>query len=190
MFVLYSNAQYAGLHAREHLSPAVGLFLLYNYAIRSNLGPLLNFHILTMANPDGYDYSLTNGPNDWRKNRQTYPGNECVGVDLNRNFGFHWGESGTSNDSCSDIYGGPKPFSELESKAIRDYLENLPELPTLAVDIHAYGNELLFPFGFAKRKFPKNINEILTLGNKAVVKVPKMVLKHAASNCKFSLSKV
>ena len=27
----------------------------------------------------------------WRKNRSRQYGSKCVGVDLNRNWGFHWG---------------------------------------------------------------------------------------------------
>lgn len=38
--------------------------------------------------------------------------------DLNRNFDFHFGESGSSNDICSEIYGGPTAFSEPESRSV------------------------------------------------------------------------
>ena len=27
----------------------------------------------------------------WRKNRNKFHGTDCVGVDLNRNWGVHWG---------------------------------------------------------------------------------------------------
>ena len=66
----------------------------------------LNFHILPIANPDGYIYTWSNQSNIdirlWRKNRNTsriddattyregYSVADCVGVDLNRNFDFHW----------------------------------------------------------------------------------------------------
>jgi murein tripeptide amidase MpaA len=50
----------------------------------------LNIHILPMANPDGYEYSRNNDRH-WRKNRGINPGSTCKGVDLNRNWGFHWG---------------------------------------------------------------------------------------------------
>jgi len=33
----------------------------------------------------------------------------CYGVDTNRNWDFHWGEGGTSPDTCSDIYRGSSP---------------------------------------------------------------------------------
>ena len=66
----------------------------------------LNFHILPIANPDGYEYTWSNQSNIdirlWRKNRNVTwldgainydtrpPDSNCVGVDLNRNFDYHW----------------------------------------------------------------------------------------------------
>lgn len=46
-------------------------------------------HILPVANPDGYEYSHT-GQRLWRKNRKLNWGATCVGVDLNRNWGYKW----------------------------------------------------------------------------------------------------
>ncbi len=71
-----------------------------------NFKEKLNFHILPIANPDGYEYTWSNQSNTnirlWRKNRNVTcldgainydtrpPDSDCVGVDLNRNFDFHW----------------------------------------------------------------------------------------------------
>jgi protein MpaA len=44
------------------------------------------------------------------------------GVDLNRNFGFHW--SG-SEPRSSGYYAGPRPFSEPESRAVRRLVERI-----------------------------------------------------------------
>ena len=49
----------------------------------------------------------------------------CEGVDLNRNFDYHWGDAeneGTSLDPCHETYAGPKAFSEPETRAISDYI--------------------------------------------------------------------
>lgn len=43
-----------------------------------------------------------------------------MGVDLNRNFPYKWGEKNFPNvfDPCDEEYGGDKPFSEPETQAI------------------------------------------------------------------------
>lgn len=56
----------------------------------------------------------------WRKNRSRY--GECVGVDLNRNFSYGFGEKGeegSSEDPGNIFFRGPKPFSELETTAVK-----------------------------------------------------------------------
>uniref|UniRef100_A0A1I8BTT3 ShKT domain-containing protein n=1 Tax=Meloidogyne hapla TaxID=6305 RepID=A0A1I8BTT3_MELHA len=60
----------------------------------------------------------------WRKNRspthcvrdQWGRNRCCKGVDLNRNFDFHFKESGSSDDPCSEIYQGKHAFSEPEAR--------------------------------------------------------------------------
>ena len=83
-----------------------------------------------------YEYSHSTD-RFWRKNRS--PGTRtisslfkrCYGVDLNRNFGFHWGDYSSSlfkdhrtgsQLSCVETYSGPKSFSEKETKAIKDFV--------------------------------------------------------------------
>ena len=50
-----------------------------------------DIYFLVITNPDGYDYSRR-VDSMWRKNlrdsHKTY--DDCFGVDLNRNFGYHW----------------------------------------------------------------------------------------------------
>ena len=83
-----------------------------------------------------YEYSHTTN-RLWRKNRagsnsplgQILP--VCAGVDLNRNFGHHWGtlsldpRVGTKM-LCLETYMGSKPFSEKESRAIRRFIMSQP----------------------------------------------------------------
>ncbi|UCH88597.1 MAG: hypothetical protein JSV49_10135 [Thermoplasmata archaeon] len=85
--------------------------------------------IVPMVNPDGVAYAHaqveageTNIDNLWRKNREpnvnpatgrpypeTVAGNNMWGTDLNRNYGFHWGEYGQQSyfDPTSEDYIGP-----------------------------------------------------------------------------------
>ena len=76
-----------------------------------------------MLNPDGYEYSRTDD-RMWRKNRAPVKGSKCVGVDLNRNFDKAFGVH-SSDDPCDEDYRGSEPFSEPESSAFRDYIQNL-----------------------------------------------------------------
>ena len=110
-------------------------------------------------------------------------------MDLNRNFGFKHGFSGTEmEDKCSDVFGGHKAFTARESKAVRDYVDGLPRTPILGLDIHSYHNWLLYPYGYKRDVFPDNVDEIRALGMKAAKAVKGMVAKPAAElgrNCFF-----
>ena len=102
------------------------------------------------VNPDGYLYNEKNHPDGgglWRKNRRR---NEdgTFGVDLNRNYGFKWGYDnlGSSAVPESEVYRGPAAFSEPETQAIR-YL-CLQHNFKIALNYHAYGNFLIYPYGY------------------------------------------
>jgi murein tripeptide amidase MpaA len=51
----------------------------------------VNFVILPVANPDGYEFSHTSD-RSWIKNRRQVS-LSCFGVDLNRNFQYHFSAS-------------------------------------------------------------------------------------------------
>ncbi len=50
----------------------------------------------------------------------TYCGKNKIdsGVDLNRNYGYHFGGSNEDLETCSETYRGPTSFSESETIAI------------------------------------------------------------------------
>ena len=51
------------------------------------------------------------------------PVDTCFGIDLNRNFDFHWNNSGgASAAGCSGYFRGAKPFSEPESRNIEAFV--------------------------------------------------------------------
>jgi len=117
---------FKGTHAREWISPATVSYIVRqlvenraNYTFANNV----DFYILPVVNPDGYEYSRS-GNRLWRKNRNKN-NTKCVGVDLNRNFGYKWGGAGASKDPCQETYAGPGPFSEPESQAVRDFVTTL-----------------------------------------------------------------
>ena len=95
----------------------------------------------------------------WRKNRQVNTNSSCKGVDLNRNFGYHWGESGVSFNPCSDIFCGTGAYSSLETQNIKAYVEKLEPVPTLGNVMHSYSQLWLWPYGYASEAFPDNWEE-------------------------------
>jgi hypothetical protein len=73
------------------------------------------------------------------------------GVDINRNYGFHWKASSFETISGPSSHGS-KPFSEPETRIIAKLLNE--SRPELFVDVHSGANALLRPFGYAWRDIP------------------------------------
>ena len=74
-----------------------------------------------VSNPDGYEYTFTEGNRLWRKNLHDNDGDGQItnidGVDPNRNFPTDWGldDEGSSPDFASETYRGPAAASEPET---------------------------------------------------------------------------
>lgn len=104
------------------------------------------------ANPDGYQFTFTEGNRLWRKNLRDNNGNGEIGqgdgVDPNRNFDAHWNydNDGSSGNPNSETYRGPSPASEPEIKAAQDLLGRIPF--RFVVNYHSAAELLLFPDGW------------------------------------------
>jgi carboxypeptidase T len=141
-------------HAREPMSLSQLVFymwyLLENYGKDPEITYLLNereLYFVPCLNPDGYVYNQTTNPQGGgmhRKNRRNI-GTSNKGVDLNRNYAYGWGTTGTSMDVNSDIYPGTGPFSEPETQAIRWLAQHVDF--EIALNAHTYGMDLLYPIG-------------------------------------------
>jgi carboxypeptidase T len=150
-------------HAREAIGGSSMLFLMQylceNYTTDQRVRDLVNnreIYIVPCFNPDGWEYNRTHGGagSGWRKNRSDNPGS-TFGVDLNRNWGIDWGNCGApiigpsescgTNDPSSDTYYGSSPFSEPETRAIRDF--TFSHHLTAMLDQHSYGPYYSLPFG-------------------------------------------
>jgi len=128
--------------------------LLSNYGTNPQVTKYLDeveFTIVPMVNPDGYEYSWTTN-RLWRKNRKRN-NDGSYGVDLNRNWNDHWGGAGSSSDPRSDIYHGTGPFSEPESKSSSSYLGGLSNV-LAAIDFHSYSQLVLRPYGWTTANCP------------------------------------
>lgn len=143
-----------GHHAREHVSVEMALkvveFLLEGY--KSNDSRIVSLvksreiHIIPLVNPDGTEFDISdNKYHMWRKNRK---GNKdgSFGVDLNRNYGYQWGTGGSSSKPSSDIYMGPEPFSEPETRVIKQFIEAHENI-TILVTFHTFSKLILYPWG-------------------------------------------
>jgi len=113
----------------------------------------IHFVLMPIVNPDGYyikEFKQTqiialhhftinylifrytySHENDrlWRKNRVETSTNNCIGVDLNRNWNYDWYSINSDKNYCSENYQGTAPNSELEIKAIiRFIMKNLTKI--------------------------------------------------------------
>jgi hypothetical protein len=125
--VLYVGAQ----HAREWITPEMVRRLMHHYLDSYGSDPeitkILNtteLWFVPVANPDGYDFSFTDGSRLWRKNLADNDGDGSItgndGVDLNRNYPTKWGwdNEGSSPNTASATYRGTEPGSEPETQAL------------------------------------------------------------------------
>ncbi len=147
-------------HAREPASLSQLVFymwyLLENYDSDPEIKSILDnteLYFVPVINPDGYLYNEKTDPNGggfWRKNRKN-----SYGIDLNRNYDYYingdpnngiWGGLGASNDTNSDVYHGPAPFSEVETQAMKWFVEQHDFI--MAFNNHTSGDLLLYPFGY------------------------------------------
>lgn len=143
------------IHAREWISPSVVLHnfkmtveelattdTLYTDRLTDNCA----IYFIPVTNPDGYIYTWTT-QRLWRKNRRQVT-TSVYGVDLNRNYGYQWGNNnGSSGNPSSETYRGTAPFSEPETQAVRDLSNSLPNVKGF-IDYHSYGQHILWPWSY------------------------------------------
>ncbi|MEV6495053.1 M14 family metallopeptidase, partial [Actinoplanes sp. NPDC051633] len=153
--VLYAGAQ----HAREWITPEMNRRLMHHYVDNYGTDPaitqLLNtteVWILPVANPDGYDFTFTEGNRLWRKNLRDNNGDGQItvgdGVDLNRNFAEKWGfdNEGSAEDPADDTYRGPSPMSEPETKALNRLFQRIGF--EFFINYHSAAELLLYGLGW------------------------------------------
>jgi len=133
------------IHAREWVGHELALKFISYMAENQDVDPVLEksltestMYMVPCLNPDGYEYSRKHF-SFWRKNRRkNHDGS--IGVDLNRNFSIGFKKQ---LNTSSNVYGGEEPFSEEETRAIKEFVDTHENI-TIAFDYHSQGN-VFFP---------------------------------------------
>ena len=125
-------AQYA-IHAREYITTYIAMMQAADFATRGKRGTV---YFIPAVNPDGIAEAIC-GDKTYKANARR--------VDLNVNFDAKWGE-GEKNVryKASENYIGEYPFSESETKALRDF--TLYVKPDITVSYHSKGEEIYWEF--------------------------------------------
>ncbi|TKR70059.1 hypothetical protein L596_022127 [Steinernema carpocapsae] len=177
------------LHSREWVGCSTMLYIIneltQNAANYTNLLDNLDIYILPVANPDGY--WLTWGPlRFWRKTFSgpyiAEDGSQCYGVDPNRNFAFKFRVAGFEDDPCSETFPGITAFSEPEPRLIADFLAANNDSIKAYIDVHAYGELFMYPYGYAK-VYPNdlsNLNKVASEATTAINAVHGAQFKHGS----------
>lgn len=85
------------------------------------------------------------------------------GVDLNRNYNFHWYGSGSSSDRRSDLYRGPSPDSEPEVQALEKFL--FQHDFRYALSLHSGIFAIIMPWGYDLNAIPPHYGEFNAVMN-------------------------
>jgi hypothetical protein len=106
---------------------------------------------------DDETINILTHPNEYRRKNCRFPageGGSCLqpafglasaGVDPNRNYGGFWGGPGASGDPTNETYWGTGPFSEPETKNVRELVSSR-QVTTLITN-HTFSNLVLRPPG-------------------------------------------
>lgn len=124
--------QYA-IHAREYLTALLALKHIADFYERGYNGKV---YFIPLVNPDGVKIA--------EYENVLYKANGR-GVDLNVNFDAHWGKGEQNKRVVGDSdYIGEYPFSEPETRALRDF--TLLVKPDATISYHAKGEEIYWEF--------------------------------------------
>eukprot|EP00826_Nyctotherus_ovalis_P045762 TRINITY_DN5095_c0_g4_i2.p1 TRINITY_DN5095_c0_g4~~TRINITY_DN5095_c0_g4_i2.p1 ORF type:complete len:240 (+),score=44.06 TRINITY_DN5095_c0_g4_i2:526-1245(+) len=150
------------MHARELLSLSTHIYFIARviYSALKNetdtveLLASTNLYFVPIVNVDtlayiSEEFRKTKKIPLARKNRHAYEQKSCmsmddIGVDLSRNFGFRYGQEGSSSDPCDEEFRGSGAFSEPESQAIKRFVDTHRNVKA-SVDYHTYGNVYILP---------------------------------------------
>ena len=146
--------------------------LLGNSQRHFNLIDKLDWYFMPVMNPDGYVHSEKD--RCWRKSRSCI---DCpigeIGVDLNRNWGYKWNLG--DDQPCHETYRGPEPFSEIETRNVRDFILAHKDKIKFFNTLHSFGQYILLPWSYTNEPptYPtyNRTFELAQKGNEALRKI-------------------
>lgn len=158
-----------GIHAREWISVSTVCYIIYTLLSQYNVQnkemqylSRLDFLIIPVFNPDGYNYTWTND-RLWRKNRQHTSTSHCLGIDIDHSFDYQW--IGGQTLPCSEDYSGEFPFDAIEAYHWDKYINEWKSEYNIYgyLDIHSYSQEVLYPYGYSCDALPRDLENLLEL---------------------------
>ncbi len=181
----------SAIHAREMSTAELTLryteYLLSRYQTDPDVHWLLDEHtivIVPFVNPDGRKIAEQGSSFTQRKNRNTVDTSGCsgvnVGIDLNRNSSFHWGEVDSPNgDRCGQTWPGVSAASEPEVATLQQWIRGVfadqrgpndtdpapADTTGVYISIHSYSDLVLWPYGHSAQLAP-NDADLRGLGKK------------------------
>ncbi len=152
----------ASIHAREYITAYLTLKLIKDFERKGKFGTV---YFIPIVNPDGVKIALNKNPLYKANGRK---------VDLNTNFDARWG-TGKSNitNPASENYIGKEPFSESESRALRDF--TLKVKPNFTISYHSKGEEIYYEFFQGQEELEKDFclaRKIAKLTSYKIVSTP------------------
>ena len=156
-------------HGREPVSMMMNIYLILHLLSlpKSYLHLFLsstNIYFIPIISIDTYKYNSKKYLSGYsiknifaRKNRKPHKSTTCkeddIGVDLNRNYDYFFAKDnvGSSNRPCQEDYRGEYPFSEPETRNIKNFVDSHPNL-RIALNYHSFGNLIITPFNYLSHK--------------------------------------
>lgn len=143
---------------RKEATPQNRVFLLFGEHARELIGPESGLHLLRLlcgakdaqGGAEGLlqdnEFELVLNANP-KSREEVERGNYCVrtnpkGVDLNRNWDINW----EAESMAVDTFPGEKPFSEPETRLLRDLLSDFK--PTTFLTVHSGTRGMYMPWAF------------------------------------------
>ena len=105
--------------------------------------------------------SLGRSPGGRHKNKYNNSETCCLGLVFQPCFfEFFYKVRGASSDPCSEAFHGEESLSEKEVQSVARFLETQKKRLVGYLDIHSYGQMLLFPWGYTQEQSKDHIEMV------------------------------